>query len=63
MEIGAAAMENGRAVPLKTIELRQNPAIPLLSTYVEKAKTRIKKHTGFTIAKTWKQSKCTLTGE
>ena len=45
MEIGAEAVENGREVSLKTMELPHNPAIPLLSTYLGKAKTLIKKHT------------------
>ena len=53
-------------VPQKTIELH-DPAIPLLGIYTEK--TIIQKDTCtpmfiaalFTIAKTWKQSKCPLT--
>ena len=58
-------------VPLKTekIELPYDPAIPLLGIYPEK--TTIQKDTCtsmfivalFTIAKTWKQSKCPSTEE
>ena len=51
------------------IELPYDPAIPLLGVYPEK--TIIQKETCtkifiaalFTIARTWKQSKCPLTGE
>ena len=51
------------------IELPYNPAIPLLGIYPDK--TFLKKDTCthmfiealFTIAKTWKQPKCTLTDE
>ena len=51
------------------IELPFDPTIPLLGIYPEKTTTR--KDTGtpmftaalFTIAKTWKQSKCPLTEE
>ena len=53
---------------LKT-ELPYDPAIPLLGIYPEKMKTLIRKDTRtpmfiaalFTIAKTWKQSKCPST--
>ena len=56
---------------LKKIELSYDPAIPLLSTYLEKMKTLIQKDTYtslftaalFTIAKTWKQAKCSSTDE
>ena len=51
------------------IELPYDPAIPLLGIYLDK--TFLKRDTCtcmfiaalFTIAKTWKQSKCPLTGE
>ena len=53
------------------VELPYDPAIPLLGTYPEKMKTLIQKDTCtpvfiaalFTIAKTWKQPKCPMTGE
>ena len=53
------------------IELPYDPAIPLLGIYPEKMKTLIQKHTCttmfitalFTIAKTWKQSKCPSTDQ
>ena len=56
---------------LKKIELSYDPAIPLLSTYLEKMKTLIQKDSYtspftaalFTIAKTWKQAKCSSTDE
>ena len=53
------------------VELPYDPAIPLLSTYLEKMKTLIRKGTCtpmfkaalLTIAKTWKQPKCPSTEE
>ena len=52
------------------IELPYDPAIPLLNIYVEKTKTQQKDRytpmftaTLFAIAKTWKQSKCSLMDE
>ena len=53
------------------IELPYDPAIPLLGIYLEKMKTLIQKDKCtpmftaalFTIAKTWKQPKCTSTDE
>ena len=52
------------------IELPYDPAIPLLNIYLEKTKTQQKDiYTPtftaalFTIAKTWKQSKCSLMDE
>ena len=53
------------------IELPNDPAIPLLGIYLEKMKTLIQKDTGttmfiaaiFTIAKTWKPTKCPSTDE
>ena len=53
------------------IELPYDPAIPLLGIYLKKIKTLTQKdiYTStftaaiFTIAKTWKQSKCLLTDE
>ena len=53
------------------IELPYDPAIPLLGIYLEKTKTLIQKDTCtlmftaalFTIAKTWKQPKCSPTEE
>ena len=53
------------------IELPYDPAIPFLGIYLEKTKTLPQKDTCtptftaalFTIAKTWKQPKCPLTGE
>ena len=53
------------------IVLPYDPAIPLLGIYLEKMKTLIQKDTCttmfiaaiFTIAKTWKQSKCASTYE
>ena len=53
------------------IWLPYDPAIPLLGLYPEKTKTLIQKDTRtpmftaalFTIAKTWKQSKCPSTDE
>ena len=53
------------------IELPYDPAIPLLGIYPKKTKTIILKDICipmftaalFTIAKTWKQPKCPLTGE
>ena len=56
---------------LKKVELPYDPAIPLLSTYLEKMKTLIQKDTYtslftaalFIRAKTWKQAKCSSTDE
>ena len=56
---------------LKKVELSYDPAIPLLSTYLEKMKSLIQKDTYtslftaalFTIAKTWKQAKCSSSDE
>ena len=56
-------------VVLKKLKLSYDPAIPLLGIYPDK--TLIQKDTCmpifiaalFTIAKTWKQSKCSLTDE
>ena len=53
------------------IELSNYPAIPLLGIYLEKMKALIQKDACtpmfiaalFTIAKTWKQSKCPSTEE
>ena len=51
------------------IELPYDPAIPLLGIYLEKNMVRKDTRTPvfisalFTIAKTWKQSKCPLTEE
>ena len=51
------------------IELPYDPAIPLLGMYLEKNMVRKDTRTPvfisalFTIAKTWKQSKCPLTEE
>ena len=53
------------------IELSYDPAIPLLGIYLEKMKALIQKDTStpmfiavlFTVAKTWKQPKSSLTGE
>ena len=52
-------------------ELPYGPAIPFLGIYPEKTKTLIRKNTCtlmfitalFTIAKTWKQPKCSSTNE
>ena len=59
-------MENSMAIPQETyIE----SAIPLLGIYLEKTMTQKDTHTPmfitalFTIAKTWKQSKCPLAEE
>ena len=53
------------------IELPYNPAIPLLGIYPKKLKTLIQKDTStlmfigtlFTVAKTWKQPKCSSTDD
>ena len=58
-----------RCLKKRKIELPYDPAIPLLGIYMEKV--IIQKTTGtpvfiavlFTIAKTWKQSKCPWTEE
>ena len=54
----------------KTLELTEDPTIPLLGIYPEKMKDLIRKDntpvfiaTLFTIAKTWRQPKCPLTDE
>ena len=64
-------MENSMEIPQKKlkIELLYDPAIPLLGIYPEK--TMIQKDTCnpifiaalFTVAKTWKQPKCSFTDE
>ena len=53
------------------IELLYDPAIPILGVYLEKTKTLIRKDSCtpmfiaalFTIAKTWKQTKCPSTDD
>ena len=53
------------------INLPYDPAIPLLGIYLKITKTLIHKDTGtpmftaalFTVAKTWKQTKCSSTDE
>ena len=70
MEIVITSMENSMEASEKTnMELPHYPTIPLLGKYLDK--TFIEKDTCtpmftaalFTIAKTWKQSKCPLTDE
>ena len=70
MSVGTATMENSmRFLKKLKIELSYDPGIPLLGTYPEK--TLFGKDTCtpmfiaalFTIAKTWKQSKCPSTDE
>ena len=64
MQTSTATMENSVEIPLKTIELPYNPATPLLGIHTEE--TRIERDTRtpmfitalFTIARTWKQSRC-----
>ena len=61
--------QNGGSLKKLKIELPYDPAIPLLGIYLEK--TIIRKDTCtpmstaalFSIAKTWKQRKCSLTEE
>ena len=69
---GTCSMDNSMKVPQKLkIELLYDPAIPCLGIYPEEIKTLIRKETCtsmfipelFTIAKTWKQSKCPSTDE
>ena len=64
-------MENSKDIPQKLkIELSYYPAIPLLGIYPKKTKTLIRKDKCttmlftaalFTIAKIWKQPKCSST--
>ena len=71
MQTSIATMENSVEIPLKKleIELPCDPAIPLLGIYTEE--TRIGRETCnpmfivalFTIARTWKQSRCLSTDE
>ena len=71
MQTSIATMENSVEIPLKKleIELPCDPAIPLLGIYTEE--TRIGRETCnpmfivalFTIARTWKQSRCLLADE
>ena len=65
MQTSTATMENSVEIPLKNeIELPYDPAIPLLGIHSEE--TRIERDTCtpmfitalFTIARTWKQSRC-----
>ena len=65
-------MENSMEFPKKLkVELPQDPAIPLLSIYWKKMKTLIQKDMCtpmftaalFTIAKIWKQPKCSSMDE
>ena len=72
MKIGAATVENSMEAPQKLkIELPYDPAVPLLGIYLKKTKTLIWKDTCtlmfivtlFSIAKIWKQPKCSSIGE
>ena len=72
MKIGAATVENSMEAPQKLkIELPYDPAVPLLGIYLKKTKTLIWKDTCtlmfrvtlFSIAKIWKQPKCSSTDE
>ena len=67
MQTGTATMENSVEIPKKLeIELPYDPAIPLLGIHTEE--TRIERDTctpmfiaaPFTIARTWKQPRCSL---
>ena len=72
MKIGAATVENSMEAPQKLkIELPYDPAVPLLGILLKKTKTLIWKDkctlmfrvTLFSIAKIWKQPKCSSTDE
>ena len=69
MSISTTIMENSMEVLQKTIELPNNPAIPLLGIHPDKIFIEKYTHTLmfirelFTIAKTWKQPKCPTTYE
>ena len=68
MSTDTASMENSMEI-LNKLKLSHDPVIPLLGIYPEK--TTIQKDTStpmftaplFTIARTWKQSRCPLTDE
>ena len=72
MSVGAATTEDSMEVP-KTLklELPNDPAIPLLGIYLEKAKTLFWKDSytptfivaPFTVANTWMQCKCLSTDD
>ena len=72
MKIGVATVENSMEAPQKLkIELPYDLAVPLLGIYLKKTKTLIWKDTCtlmfivtlFSIAKIWKQPKCSSTDE
>ena len=69
MQTSTATVENSVETPLKIGNRTAYPAIPLLGIHTEE--TRIERDTCtpvfiaalFTIAKTWKQPKCSLADE
>uniref|UniRef100_A0A9L0SVL8 Uncharacterized protein n=1 Tax=Equus caballus TaxID=9796 RepID=A0A9L0SVL8_HORSE len=72
MQTGAATLENSMEIPQKLkIELPYDPALPLLGIYPNNLKSTIQSNICtptfiavlFTIAKTWKLSKCPSTDD